>query len=168
MHKPLLALFLPFLLTACLGDNETTSKREDTQVAPQLAADKKELPSTTPLDKSDKTLMQAEESPLATIKGTKEKLSEITANLQCDTTSQCKVQAVGSRACGGPSRYIVYSTKHTNSDDVTKHADTITQYEKTLNAKEDMASICQHIPAPGTQCISNSCVKIEGSSASPY
>ena len=89
----------------------------------------------------------------------KAKLQELTANKSCDTSAQCQVIAVGSRACGGPSQYAIYSNKNVNSDTVQTLASDITVAEKVFNEKNNMMSICQHLEEPAAQCINNQCTK---------
>ncbi|WP_288988075.1 hypothetical protein, partial [uncultured Pseudoalteromonas sp.] len=110
----------------------------------------------------------AKEVSLDDIKTAKDKLNSLIADKQCSTSSQCKVNAVGSRACGGPSDYIVYSTQSAPQKQVSALSDTITQLESTYNAQKGMMSICQHLTAPSTQCVENKCVKLEGSAVSVF
>lgn len=96
------------------------------------------------------------------------KLNQLISNTECDSSSQCQAIAVGSRACGGPSSYAIFSSKNVNSDEVTKLASEITTLESQYNAANDMMSICQHLTKPATQCVANKCVKVPGSPTSVY
>ncbi|MDP2636683.1 MAG: hypothetical protein ACPG5Z_11360 [Pseudoalteromonas sp.] len=102
------------------------------------------------------------------IQAAHKQLKTLTEDLSCDTSTQCKVLPVGSRACGGPSSYLVFSTKNNDSQKVEQAAKQITTLESQFNAQTGMVSICQHLTAPATQCTSNKCVKVAGNATSVY
>ena len=68
--------------------------------------------------------------------------------------------AAGSRACGGPSQYLIYSTKVTSEKKVKEVANKLTHYESQYNAANGMQSICEMLTPPRTQCIKNTCVNV--------
>ncbi|WP_081310663.1 hypothetical protein [Pseudoalteromonas luteoviolacea] len=94
-------------------------------------------------------------------------LKFITKDKSCDSNSQCQAIPVGSRACGGPSSYLVFSTKTADHKKVYELAKQLTHAESQYNAKTGMISICEHLRQPATQCIENTCVKLEGTNKSP-
>jgi uncharacterized phage infection (PIP) family protein YhgE len=171
MRTPLLALILPICLSACLDSSESKNNKSDTiePVATVVAPEKK---AATPLENKaqvkEKLAKNALKGSVESIKVSVDKLKALIADPQCDTTEQCKTLPVGSRACGGPSSFVVYSDKTADESELTALSAKITEYERNLNAKNDMASICQHLSAPVTQCIENTCIKIDGSAASEY
>ncbi|WP_462156761.1 hypothetical protein [Pseudoalteromonas sp. GB56] len=95
-------------------------------------------------------------------------IHELTQDKSCDTSEQCKVLAVGSRACGGANEYVVYSTKTTEAAQVEQLAQKLTAQEHQYNLTSGMMSICQHLVRPATQCQESQCVKVSGSSNSVY
>jgi hypothetical protein len=140
------SLLLPFAfaLTAC----------QDEQQAPTQVEEKAPI---VKIDTDNKQKLNA-----ITAEGLNEKKVELQAfiaNKACDTSNQCQVIAVGSRACGGPSQYAIYSSKHVNSDEAQALAAKITVAEKSFNEKNDMMSICQHLEEPAAQCVNNVCAK---------
>ncbi|MCG7537437.1 hypothetical protein [Pseudoalteromonas sp. OOF1S-7] len=104
----------------------------------------------------------------AGLKNQRAYLKFMTKDKECDTTTQCQVLPVGSRACGGPSDYVIFSTKTADPNKVKELADQLTHAEATYNAKNKMISICQHLAAPATQCVNNKCVKLEHSNQATY
>ena len=172
MRTPLLALLLPLCLTACLEttSNETEQTKTNTVENTSTPIPQQKLPQANRENKIAQQLPvdAAKEVSLDDIKTAKNKLNNLIADKQCSTSSQCKVSAVGSRACGGPSDYIVYSTQSAPQEQVSALSDTITQLESTYNAQKGMMSICQHLTAPSTQCVENKCVKLEGSAVSVF
>lgn len=172
MRTPLLALLLPLCLTACFETNSTNTEQTKTNAIENTSTTtpQQALPQAKEQYKNAQQLPvdAAKEVSLDDIKTAKSKLNNLIANKQCTTNSQCKVSAVGSRACGGPSDYIVYSTQSASEKQVSALSDTITLLESTYNAQTGSMSICQHLTAPSTQCVENKCVKLEGSAVSVF
>ncbi|MBB1411352.1 hypothetical protein [Pseudoalteromonas sp. SG44-17] len=158
MRLFIIALLLPLCLSAC-SDAATPNNN---QLSPAPAALVKNNQATK--------LNPQPEVPATrdNIKKVHQQLQTQIADLNCDNSSQCKVLPVGSRACGGPSSYIVYSNKTANEQAVEKLTQQITSLESQFNAQNKMISICQHLTAPAAQCIENKCVKLESSATSVY
>lgn len=146
MNLKHLSLVLPFAfaLTAC----------QDEQKALAEAVEKTP---TTQVDNHHKEKIEA--ITAGSLNEKKSELQAFIANKECDTSNQCQVIAVGSRACGGPSQYAIYSNKAVDSDKVQTLAAKITVAEKVFNEKNKMMSICQHLEEPAAQCINNTCTK---------
>ncbi|KPH56823.1 hypothetical protein [Pseudoalteromonas porphyrae] len=173
MRLSLIAVLLPLCLSACSdagtsGSNTTNSVAEnsDTSEHAQLS------PAPAALIKDNQT---TKVDPLTNVVASKESLSiahqqlkDLISDPQCDDHTQCKILAIGSRACGGPSSYVAYSTKSADEQEVLASAKQITSLESQFNAQTGMISICQHLTEPSAQCIENKCVKLEGSAASVY
>ena len=152
------------------GDNETTQTVEstkaelgDTKKVSEKTLEKNNIRSLNP-DLGNLEITATAESIRAGYKA----IHELTDDKSCDTSEQCKVLAVGSRACGGPNEYLVYSTHTTDVETVEQLAEKLTAQESQYNAISGMVSICQHLTRPATQCQQSQCVKISGSSASVY
>lgn len=84
-------------------------------------------------------------SPLA-------QLQTLTAAPHCTTDSQCRTLPVGARACGGPSRYLVWSTRVNREVELQALAAQVTAQEKAALAASGRMSICQVLPDPGAHC----------------
>ncbi|HDZ34576.1 MAG TPA: hypothetical protein ENH67_17200 [Pseudoalteromonas sp.] len=183
MRTPLLAILLPLCLTACL--DKEPAKTQQVTITSEAEAPKQELQKlqklqkleeNTQLQENKKNSVVAEKIPKADLKNVsiddiktaKTELNTLIADKQCDTSTQCRVNAVGSRACGGPSSFVVYSTNAASEDQVTALSDKITKLESSYNSQKGMMSICQHLTTPSTQCVENKCVKLEGSAVSAF
>lgn len=152
------AVLLPLCLSAC---SDAATSNSD-QLSPAPAALVKDNQAT-------KLDPQTQEQPTReNIQKAHQQLQALTADPQCDSSAQCKVLAVGSRACGGPSSYLVYSNKTANEQAVEQLSKKITSLESQFNAENSMVSICQHLMTPGAQCVENKCVKLDSSAASVY
>ncbi|CAF0726440.1 unnamed protein product [Adineta ricciae] len=54
---------------------------------------------------------------------------------KCQTSADCSVVGVGSRACGGPKSYVAYSINSSNADDIRSLAQLSTELERQYNAE---------------------------------
>jgi len=170
MRTPLLAILLPLCLTACLettsADTEQTTQNKLKEVPQTTLVENKKEHSKSAAQKLSNT--ELKKVSVEDIKTAKTELNSLIADNQCDTSEQCRVTPVGSRACGGPSSFAVYSTKTANETDVLAQSKKITSLESHYNAQNEMMSICQHLTTPSTQCVENKCVKLEGSAVSAF
>ncbi|NOU53028.1 hypothetical protein HG263_21230 [Pseudoalteromonas sp. JBTF-M23] len=173
MFKLSQALILTLCLASC---NQVNSQSKDqTQpesvnskaqpVAAAASINEQHKANASPAKPSQPIL---DEVSLQDIEQLHNQLKTLTQDVSCDTTMQCQVEAVGSRACGGPSSYIVYSNKSANPDTIKQIASKITLFESTYNAKNKMMSICQHLTKPSTQCVENKCVKLTNTSQETF
>lgn len=169
MRTPLLAILLPLCLTACL--DKTPTETQQVTITSETEAPKQELQKlkeNTQLQENTKNNVIAESVSIDDIKTAKAELNTLITDTQCDTSTQCRISAVGSRACGGPSSFVVYSTKSASEKQVAALSDKITKLESSYNSQKGMMSICQHLTTPSTQCVENKCVKLEGSAVSAF
>jgi outer membrane murein-binding lipoprotein Lpp len=85
-------------------------------------------------------------------------LNTVISNNECTASFQCKVLEVGARACGGPSKYVVYSTLNTKQDDAEAIAKKITTVEKSQNT-----TLAECLPVLPIQslCLAKQCQAID-------
>jgi len=80
------------------------------------------------------------------------------SDLSCTASYQCKVIGIGERAaCGGPSRYIVFSTKTVNESEVERLAEAETAREQILNENRVTEDSCKQVLPIQSLCIKNVC-----------
>lgn len=100
---------------------------------------------------------EQEQHELVALKQTIENLAETSV---CNETTECKFIAFGSKACGGPKSYLIYST----SIDVEKLemlVETYNQKDADFNRKYGVISDCSAVmPPTGLKCENNTCVAI--------
>ena len=158
MRLSVIALILPLCLSACSDVATPNGDQLDSAPAARVKG-----------NQATKLNPQTQEQPnRANIQKAHQQLRALTADPQCDNSAQCKVTPVGSRACGGPSSYLVYSNKIADEQEVELLSKKITTLESQFNAENAMVSICQHLTAPETQCVENKCVKLDSSAESVY
>ena len=85
-------------------------------------------------------------------------LKAYVADLSCNASFECKVIGVGERAaCGGPSNYVIFSTKNTDEKEVERLADVETAQERILNEKQPPEETCKQVLPIQSLCIKNKC-----------
>ena len=75
----------------------------------------------------------------------------------CDTVTQCRSIAYGSKPCGGPWSYLIYSTQTTDS---TRLAAAVAEYnacEARLNRELGRMSDCRYVAVPKLACVAARC-----------
>jgi len=76
----------------------------------------------------------------------------------CDTDAQCHTIGIGHKACGGPERYLAWSSKDSDGTRlralVAEHA----AARRAEDTKNGMMSTCSVVPDPGATCAAGHCV----------
>ena len=100
-------------------------------------------------------------TPAAAANRTADLLARIEAergDAACDTEAQCHSIAIGNKACGGPERYMAWSSRNNDGTRlralVAEHA----AARKADDAKAGMASTCSFVTDPGATCSAGHCV----------
>lgn len=87
-------------------------------------------------------------------------IQKLASSSKCTTTGTCRYIAFGSKPCGGPWSYLVYST----SIDTLKLQNLVSEYnelEHQLNIRCERISDCMMVSPPqGFKCENNTCIAI--------
>jgi protein involved in sex pheromone biosynthesis len=83
-------------------------------------------------------------------------LNNMVSNNSCTASFQCKVLEVGARACGGPSKYAVYSTLNTSQEEAEQLAQQITNQENIQNKAQGLTD-CSPVLEVQSLCINHQC-----------
>ncbi|RUO76977.1 hypothetical protein [Idiomarina seosinensis] len=81
-----------------------------------------------------------------------------------DHPDQCKIVAMGHKPCGGPERYLLYSTKTMNEQEETEFLNKLEQYNQLSrrhSEKSGMVSDCQMLPEPTAVVRDGFCIPAE-------
>ncbi len=85
-------------------------------------------------------------------------IQQQSADLSCDSPQQCHTLAVGAKACGGPERYLPWSSKQQDGAALRDLAARHAALRRTEDAKSGMLSNCMAVPDPGASCVAGHCV----------
>jgi hypothetical protein len=85
---------------------------------------------------------------------------EQTIDLTCVDKNDCQSIAAGAMACGGPSRYYVFSSRTTDSSKVQALADQITNIESQSNRDTNAIGNCLFLEPPLLDCVQSQCSAI--------
>jgi hypothetical protein len=72
-----------------------------------------------------------------------------TANPEgCSTAGQCAAIALGSKACGGPTEYLVYCPRSTDTLRLRELVDEVERAERAYNTRWGIVSTCEMLLEP--------------------
>ncbi len=69
----------------------------------------------------------------------------------------CKQIAFGSKPCGGPWKYLAYSTALTDSTELIEKVERYSSWETDINEREGGVSDCAFVIPPGVELASGAC-----------
>jgi len=104
-----------------------------------------------------KLTQEQERQELVTLKQT---IEDLASQSVCNENTECKFIAFGSKPCGGPWSYLIYST----SIDENKLETLVEQYnlkELAFNNRYPIYSDCSYVSPPSSvKCENNTCVPV--------
>ena len=77
---------------------------------------------------------------------------------RCDVDSQCRTVPVGNKPCGGPERWLAWSTTATDELNLQRRIDQYTVAQARLQHARRPVSNCAIVPDPGATCRASHCV----------
>lgn len=97
-----------------------------------------------------------EAKAIASLKDATEALAS--SNLECDSSADCVVLGLGSKACGGVSKFIITSSKNANFDEVEYLAERTNLRERAFNVRYGVISNCSMKMPPAPTCMNKMCI----------
>lgn len=82
-------------------------------------------------------------------------ITSLASDLQCEQSSQCKAVAIGKKPCGGPTSYLLYSTKTVEEK---SFLELVTGYNDSIVLDPDAVSDCSFLIEPTVVCEAQKCV----------
>ena len=76
----------------------------------------------------------------------------------CDSTQQCQTIAIGAKACGGPERYLAWSSKGYDGKKLKALAQAQAEASRKQQQADGMMSTCSIVTDPGATCEAGRCV----------
>ena len=100
---------------------------------------------------------ESEQQELASLKA---EIENLTNTSVCGDSFECKDIAFGSKPCGGPWEYLIYSTS-INIEQLETKVQDYNEKEAAFNIKWGIASDCSFVLAPTSiNCENNMCVAV--------
>lgn len=78
----------------------------------------------------------------------------------CSTVKECRAVPLGSKPCGGPWSYVVFSVATTDSAKLTQAAARYAEFEADLNRRSGRVSDCRFVAPPPLGCVEGRCVSV--------
>lgn len=150
----LLALASVFMLGACSDQSDSAQQQQDDQELSSDALNPVAMEGAE-LDGGDQ---QISEEKLAELR---QQIRDIIKPAQASSLSQCKLVGLGSKPCGGPERYLMYSTATTDEAKLLPVVEQYNRMHEMLNEKQGMVSTCEMIPEPGIIINGGMCAPVE-------
>ena len=83
----------------------------------------------------------------------------------CASDAQCRTVGIGAKACGGPQRYLAWSTRSTDAAALERAADRSARAAETAAAAAGILSTCRIITDPGAHCVSQTSANVAASAS---
>lgn len=87
-------------------------------------------------------------------------IAALIGDARCNNLVNCRVLALGTRACGGPDEYVAYSVWSTSGEDVRAKAMEYNFLHEDLVARRAQAGSCEVLPEPRAACVNRRCVTV--------
>ena len=75
----------------------------------------------------------------------------------CSNSGQCEIIAFGSKPCGGPWEYLVYSSSDTDVELLTEKVNAFNQLQEKYNQENGIFSDCAFVGPPVVTCTDGQC-----------
>lgn len=103
---------------------------------------------------SDETVSREELDELET------QIREMIGEAPAEAEKYCKIVAFGSKPCGGPWSYLVYSSTHTNEARLNILVDKYNTMEDEYNRQHSIVSNCVVEPKPEAELHNGRCIAV--------
>jgi len=77
---------------------------------------------------------------------------------ECSSTAECRSLPIGAKACGGPARWIAWSTRHSRAEQLQAWAAELARRQRQREEAHGLVSTCSIVPDPGASCDAGRCV----------
>lgn len=99
----------------------------------------------------------AAQGPVAAGPTSRAAIESLVGEAPCDADAQCRTVGVGAKACGGPARYLAWSSRHTDAAALQR---AVEQDARRARADAEAAGIlsnCSIAVDPGASCVRQRC-----------
>lgn len=96
-------------------------------------------------------------APASTSQGLLKQIEAEIGDAACSSDQQCRTLALGAKACGGPDRYIAWSTARSKADKLAALGERYKAERMAENMRSGALSNCMFEVDPGAQCKAQRC-----------
>ncbi len=89
-----------------------------------------------------------------------EEIGDVIGEASCGDLSQCKAIAFGSKPCGGPWSYLIYSEENIDTQLLELLVEEYNDIDERLNQIQGAESDCGLVAIPDVECENSRCVEI--------
>ncbi len=105
-------------------------------------------------------VISSKEEDLSQLTTLKTEIENLANSSRCNEAATCKFIAFGSKPCGGPWSYLIYSTA-INEEQLKSLVETYNEKEANFNKKWGIVSDCALAQQPSSiKCENNTCVAV--------
>ena len=101
-------------------------------------------------------------APGAAAPGAAAQIQQLIGPAPCSAHAQCHSMAFGAKACGGPERYLAWSSAHTRQEQLDTLARRLRAERQAQLLASGEVSNCLVAIDPGAQCVAGHCVPGKG------
>lgn len=94
------------------------------------------------------------------------RLKALVGEAACSSNDQCHTIAWGAKACGGPQRWVAWSSQQTDEAQLKALAERHAQAEQEDNRRSGRVSTCSIVADQGARCEAQRCVLNNGGAPS--
>lgn len=80
----------------------------------------------------------------------------------CQADAECRTLPVGTKACGGPARWLAWSASVSDGAQLQAWSDALAERQRQQQQARGQASTCSVVPDPGAACVMGRCT-LQGS-----
>ena len=100
---------------------------------------------------------------LGTLHAMYQEVEEMAQDRSCSETSACASLPLGSKPCGGPWRYLIYSKERVDETELQAKVAELGAYECEYNREYQVLSTCDLEPGVASECVNGECVALNPS-----
>ena len=86
-----------------------------------------------------------------------DQLRQAVGDAACSGDAQCRTLAWGAKACGGPERWVAWSTQRSDGAALEALAQRHAAERRSEQERKGMVSTCNVVPDPGARCVAQRC-----------
>ena len=84
-------------------------------------------------------------------------LQQLVGDAACSTDAQCHTLGWGAKACGGPARWVAWSSTRSDAQALQALADQHAATQREEQQRRALVSTCSVVPDPGARCVAQRC-----------